>query len=59
MRYCVPVVIRKQVNYIVEADSVQQARHEARIAFNECDEPAYCGNEWEEIDRIGEVTEAP
>jgi hypothetical protein len=54
MQYCVPVVYRGQDNFIVEADSPEEAKTKAEAAFKNGDEPDVCGNEWEEVEKIGE-----
>lgn len=57
MRYEVPIVYRGQSNYIVEAVSKADAKKKARTCFNNGHKPDELGNEWEEIERIGEITE--
>lgn len=54
-KYVVPIIYRGQDNFIVEADSVEQAQERAQLRF--CDgQPAdELGNEWEEIEKVGEV----
>lgn len=56
MRFYVPIVARRQVNYIVEARTQDEARQAAIDRFNAGSIPDECGNEWEEIERIGEIT---
>jgi hypothetical protein len=55
MRYYVPIVARRQLNYIVEARDENGARQAAIDRFNAGNAPEECGNEWEEIERIGAI----
>jgi hypothetical protein len=57
MKYEVPVVYRGQCNFIVEANSPQEAQELAAARFKTGEAPAELGNEWEEVDRLGEPTE--
>jgi hypothetical protein len=57
MMYEVPIVYRGQSNYIVEADSPEEAERIAKNRYHAADPPDELGNEWEEIERIGEVSE--
>lgn len=54
-KFEVPVVYKGQCNFIVEASSIEEAEKIAEIKFNNGDSPDKLGNEWEKIDRIGEV----
>ena len=54
-KFEVPVVYKGQCNFIVEASSIEEAENIAEIKFNNGDSPDGLGNEWEKIDRIGEV----
>lgn len=55
-RYEVPIVYRGQSNYIVEAADAQEAERIARAKFNGGDQSDELGNEWESIERVGEIT---
>jgi hypothetical protein len=57
-RFEVPIVYKGQCNFIVEASSIEEAENIARKMFNNGDRPDELGNEWEKIDRIGEVVPA-
>ena len=54
-KYCVPVYYIGFSNFIVEADSPQQAIEMAEAKFKNGDEPDACGNEFESIDGFGDV----
>jgi hypothetical protein len=54
--YEVPIVYRGQSNFIVEANSVEEAREKATDRFINDDTPDILGNEWEVIDRVGAIT---
>jgi hypothetical protein len=54
-KFEVPVVYKGQCNFIVEASSIKEAENIAEEMFNNGDRPDGLGNEWEKIDRIGEV----
>jgi hypothetical protein len=54
-RFEVPIVYKGQCNFIVEASSIEEAENIAEEMFNNGDRPDKLGNEWEKIDRIGEV----
>ncbi len=56
MNFCVPIIARRQVNYIVDAESQQEANDKAMEMFREGEEPTTLGNEWEEIERVGVPT---
>lgn len=51
----VAVVYKGQCNFIVEAASEEEAEQIAREKFYNGDRPDDLGNEWEEIDRIGDA----
>ena len=55
MRYYVPIVARRQLNYIVEAQNEDEARQAAIHRFDAGVIPDECGNEWEEIERVGAI----
>jgi len=57
--YEVPVVYRGQCNFLIEASSEEEAKKIAERKFKDGDEPDVLGNEWEEIDRMGEVLIVP
>ena len=59
MKYEVPVLYRGQCNFIVEADSPTEAQEVAGARFKDGIAPDVLGNEWEEVDRIGEPREMP
>ncbi len=54
MKYLVPVCFRGLDNFLVEADSTQLAKAAAELAFKDGDEPVICGNEWQEVETVGE-----
>jgi hypothetical protein len=54
-KYEVPIVYTGQCNFIVEASSPDEAREIASSMFNEGERPDILGNEWERIERIGEI----
>jgi hypothetical protein len=53
MKYIVPIVYRGQSNFAVEAETPADAAEEARRLFKGGEPPTECGNEWEDIERIG------
>ena len=55
MRFCVPIVARRQVNYIVDTADKAEAEQAAIDRFKEGFYPDVCGNEWEEIERVGTI----
>lgn len=55
MKYEVPIVYRGQLNYIIEAESPAQAAEIARNKFANDDKEDILGNEWESIEKIGEI----
>ena len=55
--YEVPIVYKGKCNYIVEASSEQEAEEIARSLWGNGKAPTELGNEWEEIDRIGEIVQ--
>lgn len=59
MKYEVPVLYRGQCSFIVEAGSPTEAREVADARFKGGIAPDVLGNEWEEVDRIGEPREMP
>lgn len=52
--YEVPVMYRGQCNFRVEADNPDQAQEKAQIAFKNNEATIELGNEWEEIQRVGQ-----
>jgi hypothetical protein len=54
--YEVPVVYKGQCSFIVEAETPEQAQELAESLFNNGDTPTALGNEWENIERFGEIT---
>jgi hypothetical protein len=54
-KYNVPIVYKGQVNYIVEAESVEEAEELAREQWSTGEKPVELGNEWEKIERFGVV----
>ncbi len=57
--YEVPIVYRGQCNFLIEASSEEEAKKIAERKFNNGDRPDDLGNEWEKIDRMGEVLIVP
>ena len=57
MKYEVPVVYRGQCNFIVEANSPHRGPRIGRCPLKNGEAPDELGNEWEEVDRLGEPTE--
>jgi hypothetical protein len=55
MKFEVPIVYKGQANYIVTADSPQEADAIAQAKFHRGETPDTLGNEWETIDRVGEI----
>lgn len=56
-KYEVPIVYRGQANFIVEAASAEEAAEKARTKFRSGDAADELGNEWEGIERVGEIEE--
>lgn len=54
-KFEIPIVYRGQCNYIVEANTEAQAMTLANERFMNGDPPDELGNEWEEIERWGEI----
>jgi hypothetical protein len=54
-KFEVPIVYRGQCNFIVEAENAEAAKSLAESKFNNGDRPDDLGNEWEEIERIGDA----
>ena len=59
MKYEVPIIYRGQVNYIVEANSPEDARQKADERFKKGEPANILGNEWEEVEEFGEILELP
>lgn len=55
--YAVPIVYRGQDNFVVEADTPEQAKELASAKFSDGEPADEMGNEWEEIERVGEPEE--
>lgn len=55
MKYEVPIVYRGQLNYIIDAETPEQAVKIARNKFSNNDKEDILGVEYEEIVRIGSV----
>lgn len=51
-KYCVPIIFRGQDNFIVEAQSPEEATIMAERRFNNGDQPDEFGDEWQEIERV-------
>jgi hypothetical protein len=58
-KYEVPIVYRGQCNYVIEAVSANDAEVKARAMFANGDAPDTLGNEWETIERVGDVQPVP
>lgn len=54
-KYEVPIVYRGLTNYVVEAANESQARDVAEAKFKSGDCVDLFGNEWEEIERFGDI----
>jgi len=54
-KFEVPIVYRGQSNYIVFALDKEGAERRARDRFDSGDKPDDLGNEWEEIERVGDI----
>lgn len=54
-RYEVPIVYKGQANFVVDAESPEEAIEKARAKFNAGDKEDVFGNEWESIERVGDV----
>lgn len=53
----VPIVYRGQANYVVEAETAREAEKLARRMFEQGDKAPGLGNEWEDLDYVGDITE--
>lgn len=56
-KFAVPVLYRGLSNFIVEAETPEKAKELARTDFHLGTEPDILGNEFEEIERVGEPEE--
>lgn len=56
-RWEVPIVYKGQINYIVAADTAEEAADIAADKFKGNDKADALGNEWEEIETVGAVVE--
>ena len=56
-KYIVPVIYLGLNNYVVEAESPEEAVKKAKIMYQEDEPPAAFVHDWEEIDHIGDVEE--
>ena len=54
-KFAVPIIYVGQVNYIVDASSVEEAEELAREQWSNGEKPVKLGNEWEKIERFGVV----
>lgn len=54
-RYEVPIVYQGQANFVVDAESPEEAIEKAKAKFKAGDSEDVLGNEWESIQRVGEV----
>jgi hypothetical protein len=52
----VPVIYRGQCSFLVRATSKEQAGEKATFKFKNGDCADELGNEWEEIDRLGDIS---
>lgn len=59
MKYEVPIVYRGLSTYIVEATSPEEATRKALRKFENGEVADPLGNEWEEVERVGEVEQVP
>jgi hypothetical protein len=57
MKYEVPIIYTGLANFIVEADSPEEAKEKAKLKFNGGEPEDTLGNEWEEFDHFGNVEE--
>ena len=55
--YEVPMIYRGLANFIVSAETQEEAEKIARSKFTNGDQPDMLGNEAEEIERVGEIKE--
>lgn len=55
-RYEVPIIYRGLSTFIVEANSEKEAAAKAESLFRNGEPAPVLGNEWEEIDSVGEVS---
>ena len=53
-KYEVPIVYEGQCNFIVDADTPEEAKQKAELKFKNGEQPDHLGNEWEVIDRIAD-----
>lgn len=52
----VPIVYRGQLNYLIKTTDKDKAEEFARARYGAGHEADNLGNEWEEIERVGEIT---
>ena len=52
MKYEVPILYRGQANYIVEAETPDQAQKKAMKAFNNGDDADWLGNDMKAIEKV-------
>jgi hypothetical protein len=57
--FAVPVVYRGQSNFIVEAETPEEAKRLAEEKFKNGNLPDAFGNEWEEIEKVCDPEEVP
>lgn len=58
-KYEVPLLYKGQRSYIIEAETPEAAKDVAAARFCDGDDGVVLGNESEEFERFGEVTELP
>ena len=56
-KFEVPVIYKGLTNYIVEAETPEEASRKANQLFRNSEGSVDLGNEWEEIDHVGEIKE--
>jgi hypothetical protein len=54
-KFCVPVIYSGLSNFIVEADNKEEAETKARELFRGGETPDMLGNEYENVESIGEI----
>jgi hypothetical protein len=52
MKYEVAIVRREQLNYIVDADTKEEAEDKAKQRYYKAEKPDILGNEWDEIESV-------
>ena len=59
MTFSVPIIIRKELTFLVEADTPKEAGQLARQLYDDGDNGIDTGSEWEEFERIGDCGAIP